>query len=145
MLRGAGDSLTWKLYENHRKKYGDEYGIFLSFYGEIIFKEQWLNWFLPLRIGIIKSQFHYFRHQDLKIPWFLDFWGPGNLYLWPLLYQNTSKSIRKYMETCWKILSLEIWDSKIRKKRIMCVPNILNFWNFEILKFWIFEILKFYI
>ena len=31
----------------------------------------WLTWMFPLRIGIIKSRFHYFRGPKLQISWFL--------------------------------------------------------------------------
>ena len=82
----------------------------------------WFNgliWFLPLRIGIIKSRFHCFKHQILDLSSFLDFPSSGTPHLSLLSYQNTSTNIEKYMETCQKILFLHICIKKcqILKRR----------------------------
>ena len=66
----------------------------------------------PLRIGIIKSRFHYFRGQNLIFWWFLDFPTLGTPYLWLLLYQNTSKNIWKYMGTSFKNIIFTYLDFK---------------------------------
>ena len=77
----------------------------------------------------------------------LDPWTP---YLWLLLYQDTSKHIRKYMGNSWNISSLEVWESNISKtSEHVCTQliELLRFWNFEllffeILKCWNYETLK---
>ena len=129
---------SWKIMENHGH---NNYGICWPFYGEIIFKSyfEWLNWFFPLRIGIIKSRLHYFRGQKLQISWFLNvlmcFWASK-----PLLFIFGETRIpQKILESIWehpgKILSMEIWDSKKSKILDHVGTQLLNFWNFEILKF----------
>ena len=62
-----------------------------------------------LQIGLIKSRFHYFKHPNLDIPWFLDFRSPGTLYLFISLYQKTSKSTRKSWEHLGKYY-FHIWE-----------------------------------
>ena len=61
------------------------------------------------------------------------------IYLWR--DQDTSKNIRKYVETSWKILSLEIWHSKISKIFDLCVCVLgTSFSVFFILFFlWFFD------
>ena len=46
---------------------------------------------------------------ELFWSWFLDVWTLGTPYLWILLYPNTSKHVRKYMEPSLNILFLHIW------------------------------------
>ena len=75
------------------------------------------------------------------------FFGPINgqiLAPWPRIYVLYStkipQRILKYMGSPWKnIIFTYMRINKIENVRIMCVPNFLNFWNFEISKFWSFE------
>ena len=52
-----------------------------------------------ISFGLMESWFYYVRDQKLTFPCFLDFWTPGNPYIWILFYEITSKSISKYMDT----------------------------------------------
>ena len=88
----------------------------------------------PLRIGIIKSRFHYSRHQILDFSWFHDFPSPGAPYLWLLLYKNTSNFIRKYMETSLNNIIFSYFNFLELQKFVKFGPTkhifvLIFFWN----------------
>ena len=69
---------------------------------------------------MIPDRFQYFlddfcNFENFTKSWTYDwsFLGPWTPYLWLFLYQNTSKTIRKFMGTSWKILFWLSGTSKI--------------------------------
>ena len=121
-----------KSVENHCY---NNYGIFLQFYGEIIFKQyfQWLNCFFPLRIGLIKSRFHYFKGPKLNISWFLDFWTRHQAPKPVIFIFGDTRIFKRNPEkhlTHVYTYFLELWESTFSK---IFESHMCSFLFFEIL------------
>ena len=96
---------------------------------------------LPLRIGLIKSRFHYFRGPKLNISWFLNvltcFWLPK-----PVLFSfGEAWTPPNLLQSIWehpgKIFSFQIWVSKSSKSESQIWVSNLGPHCFEFI-FWIY-------
>ena len=111
--------------ENHGKSWKILAIIIMAFFGNFIVKLHLNNILMaqlifPLHFGLIKSRFHYFRSPKLQISWFLSVSTRHQAPKPTLFIFGETRTPKKNQEKIWehpgKILSIEIWDSKISKK-----------------------------
>ena len=89
-----------------------------------------------LQIGLIKSRFYYFKSQNLKHPWFLDFWRRRTPYLFILSCQHASKNTRKWEHPGTHFFGNLIIIVFLEMLEHACTQlfGFWKFWNFEILE-----------